>query len=388
MAEIPKLRGAWLEDPALQGICRMLEDNGHQAFLVGGCVRNALMEMPVTEVDIATEAPPDRVMELAVSHGLKAVPTGLDHGTVTLVNDAQAFEVTTFRRDVDTDGRHAVVAFGRDIAEDAGRRDFTVNALYSIRNGTVSDPLGGFPDIAARRIRFIGDAHLRIREDYLRILRFFRFHAWYGRAGDDPDAEGLSACAELADGIDRLSRERVGAEMLKLLAAPDPAPVLATMQGAGILRHALTGAGSARIAPLVTAEAALGLAPDPLRRLAALGADAPEQHLRLSRKQARALDTLCADPAGGAAELGHRHGAQTALDLLALRAARSAAPPATDWRAEAARGAAARFPLQASDLMPDYEGAALGARLRTLEARWIASDFRLTRADLLAPDTP
>ncbi|MEM6464793.1 MAG: CCA tRNA nucleotidyltransferase [Pseudomonadota bacterium] len=381
-----KLTGAWIEDPAVQDVCRMLEEGGHRALLVGGCVRNALMGEPVSDIDISTDARPDRVLALAEQGERKAVGTGLEHGTVTVVEGRRGFEITTFRKDVETDGRHAVVAFADDIESDARRRDFTVNAIYSIRDGTVLDPLGGLSDLAERRIRFIGDASQRIREDYLRILRFFRFHAWYGKADAGLDAEGLAACAELADGLGTLSRERVGAEILKLLAAPDPAPVVASMRQAGILQHVLRGAEPTFLGPLVHCEKSLGLDPDPLRRLAVLGGEMPDQSLRLNRKDARRLAVLRESTEAEPAVLGYHHGAQAALDLLCLRSAAAGTEPDVSWRSEIARGAEAQFPVAAEDLMPAYQGPALGQHLRALEETWIASGFTLSRAQLLDED--
>lgn len=382
------LSGAWIEDPAVQAICQMLENGGHRALLVGGCVRNALMGEPVSDIDISTDARPERVLELAEQTGRKAVSTGFDHGTVTVVEAGRGFEITTFRKDIKTDGRHAVVAFGDDVESDARRRDFTMNAVYSIRDGTVLDPLDGLADVSARRIRFIGDASQRIREDYLRILRFFRFQAWYANPGDGPDADGLAACAALADGIETLSRERIGAEMMKLLSAPDPAPVLATMQHAGIMSHVLPGADAASLSALIHCEEALSLNRDPVRRLAALGGETPDIALRLSRKDSRTLALLRDMPAGSAKALGYRHGEKAALDVLCLRAAMSVSEPEASWRTDVAIGAAAQFPVRAEDLMPRYQGPALGQHLKKLEDRWIASDFTLTRADLLAKEGP
>ena len=258
-----------------------------------------------------------------------------------------------------------------------------MNALYARPDGTVIDPLGGLPDLNARRVRFIEDPHDRIREDYLRILRFFRFHARYGRGG--PDADGLAACAELADGIARLSRERVGAEMLKLLAAPDPAPAVAAMRAAGVLTRVLPGADDAFLAPLVHLEQALPIVPDPIRRLAMLGGEDVADRLRLSRAQARQLELLRAETAAGrpAAELGYRLGAATGRDVALLRAAMENRAVAEGELAGIAQGASARFPVTAADLMPGLEGPTLGQRLKQLEDRWIASGFTLTKADLL-----
>lgn len=379
--------GDWLHRPATRAVCDMLIDGGHHALFVGGCVRNALLGMPVTDVDIATEAPPERVRDLAVGAGFKAVPTGAEHGTMTVVADDVAHEITTFRRDVETDGRRAVIAYSDSVEEDAARRDFTMNALYATPEGTVVDPLGrGLADLRQRRLRFVGEPRDRIREDFLRILRFFRFHAWYGDPDRGPDPDGLAACAELARGIEVLSRERLGTEMRKLLAAPDPAPSVATMAHAGVLAHVLPGAEPRALPLLVHAEQSAGVAPDWLRRLASLAGPEASEALRLSRKQARRLETL-RDAVGtpdAPATLAYRHGAQAACDVVLLRAALLEAPPPPDWQQAIARGAAAEFPVRAADLMPDYTGPALGRRLAELEEAWIASGFTLTRAQLLA----
>ena len=218
------LQDDWVSNHGTQALCAALGLSGYSALFVGGCVRNALLGVPVSDIYIATDARPEKVSDIAEQAGFKVFPTGIDHGTVTVIAAGLHHEVTTFRRDVQTDGRRAVVAFSTDIAEDAARRDFTMNALYALPSGEVVDPLGGMADLQARLVRFVGDPHQRIREDYLRILRFFRFHAVYGDPSAGIDAEGLAACAELADGIADLSRERIGAEICKLLAAPNPAP--------------------------------------------------------------------------------------------------------------------------------------------------------------------
>ena len=215
-----KLTADWLTDPGPKSVIEMLSKD-HRAYFVGGCVRNALLGAPVSDIDVATSARPHEVLELADRAGLRAIPTGIDHGTVTIVAENHPIEVTTFRRDVATDGRRATVAYAETPEEDAQRRDFTMNALYTDRDGEMLDPVGGIADLQARRVRFIGDPAARIREDFLRILRFFRFHAWYGDPGAGIDAEGLAACAELADGLDRLSAERIWHELKRLLAAPD-----------------------------------------------------------------------------------------------------------------------------------------------------------------------
>ena len=378
-----KIRADWLHHPAPRAVMAMLQGAGHRALYVGGTVRNALYGLAPGDIDISTDARPERVMELAAEAGLKAVPTGIDHGTITVVADREGIEVTTFRRDVETDGRRAVVAFADTIEEDAMRRDFTMNALYADVGGEVIDPLGGLPDLEAHRVRFVGDAEARIREDYLRILRFFRFHAWYGDDAAGLDADGLAACAENAGGIETLSRERIGAELKKLLAAPDPAPSVAAMAQAGILARALPGSDHRALAPLIHMETG---APDPILRLAALGGENVATALRLSRDEAKRLSALRegAESGQGAAELGYRMGADLAVGAVLLRAASAGVPPDPDVTLAAQRGAAAKFPVKPADLMPGLQGPELGARLKELEAKWIASGFTLGKDALLS----
>ncbi len=383
-----RVSGSWREDPGTQAVCAMLLRAGHQALFVGGCVRNALLELPVSDVDLATDALPDRVMALAEAAGLEAAPTGLAHGTVTVVAEGVGHEVTTFRRDVETFGRHAVVAFSPSLTEDAARRDFTINALYATPQGEVLDPLGGgLRDLAARRLRFVGAPQERIAEDYLRILRFFRFFAWYGDAAAGPDAEGLAACAAMAEGLEGLSRERLGTEVRKLLAAPDPAPALLAMTRTGVLERVLPDAtDAAAVARLIPLE---GDAPIRWqRRLAALGPAAATnaaEALRLSRVDAKLLTAMAAEltDGRGPAELGYRHGPWAAADIVLARAALAGTVPPQGWREAIGRGATAEFPVAAADLMPELSGRELGARLKALEARWIASDFALDREALL-----
>lgn len=379
----PLATAQWLTDPATQSVCAALTARGAEAYFVGGCVRNALMGEAVSDIDIATNARPEAVMALAQSAGIKAIPTGIDHGTVTLVKAHIPHEVTTFRKDVATDGRRAVVAFSEDIFEDASRRDFTINALYARPDGSLVDPLGGMADLAARRVRFIGSAENRIREDYLRTLRYFRFHAWYGDmdAGFDPDA--LAAIAVNLEGLAQLSKERVTAELLKLLSAPDPAPAVAVMRQTGVLQQILPGANDRALAPLVHLNAAAK--PDPILRLAALGGAELQAYIRLSKAEARRLQAL-RDAASGPtpmAELAYRMGSDMARSVALLRAALLEQPVLPELETELRRGSGATFPLTAADLMPDLAGAALGAGLKQLERAWIESGFTLDRAQLL-----
>jgi len=375
---------SWLTDPATQAVCNAISAEGAKLLFVGGCVRNALLGLAASDLDLATDAHPESVMRLAKMAGLKAIPTGIDHGTVTLVSDGIPFEITTFRKDVNTDGRRATVAFSSDISDDAARRDFTMNALYARPDGTVVDPLGGMADLLARRVRFIGSAADRIREDYLRSLRYFRFHAWYGDPDAGFDPEALAAIAANLDGLGQLSRERVGAELLKLLGAKDPAPAVAAMRQSGVLLQLLPGGNDRALAPLVHLEA--GLSPNPIRRLAALGGPEMGEHLRLSKAQLTSWTILRDQAVGtkGAAELGYRFGETRARDVLLLRAALLETPILPNLETDIARGASANFPLSARDLMPEITGKALGETLKRLESDWIVSGFCLDRDALLA----
>jgi len=377
-----KISGEWLARAETQRVCAMLTDAGWLALPVGGCVRNALLGVPVADVDIATNAHPEAVSDLAKKAGLRVVPTGIEHGTVTVIAAGIPYEITTFRRDVETDGRRAVVAFSDHLAEDAMRRDFTMNALYAQPDGTVIDPLGGLDDLRARRVRFVGDAETRICEDYLRILRFFRFHAWYGDADAGLDGESLAACAALSAGIETLSHERLGAEMRKLLAAKDPAPSVAAMAQSGVLGMVLPGADARALAVLVHLEQ--DRPPSWQRRLACLGGQDVADRLRLSRAEAKALVgvTAAARDGGSPAAMGWKLGIEGGADAVLVRAALLSAelPPA--WAQDVERGALAAFPIKAEDLA-ELSGNALGQRLRALQSLWLESDLRLTKAQLL-----
>ena len=377
------LRTDWLEDPDTQHVCKVLKDGGADVYFVGGCVRNALLGAGASDLDLCTNMRPEQVIDVAGAAGIRAIPTGIDHGTVTLVHKSVPYEITTFRRDVATDGRRAVVAFSDCIKEDAARRDFTMNALYARPDGEVVDPLDGLPDLVARRVRFIGTAENRIREDYLRSLRYFRFHAWYGNAdlGFDPDA--LSAIAGNLDGIPSLSRERVGQELIKLLAAPDPAPAIAVMRQIGLLSMILPGSDDRALAPLIHLEA--GMPPDPMRRLAALGGEDPRDALRLSKAQANMVQLLRTEATGptAPAALAYMYDQSVARNAMLLRSALLEMPLPPMLETELNAGAQAVFPLTAQDLMPDLQGPALGVALKRLKSDWIASGFSLDKDTLL-----
>ncbi|MCG3268454.1 CCA tRNA nucleotidyltransferase [Yoonia sp. I 8.24] len=374
-----RINAPWLTDAAAQKVCGMLVDAGYQAWFVGGCVRNALLGAPVADLDLSTDAHPDTVIALAKAAGCAVVPTGIAHGTVTVIAQNVPFEITTFRRDVATDGRRATVAFADNMTDDARRRDFTMNALYAGSDGVVVDPLGGLPDLDARRVRFIEDADQRIKEDYLRILRYFRFHAWYGDMDEGPDPDALAACAANVEGLQTLSSERITSELLKLLAAPDPAPAVGSMDATGGLAQILPGANAPMLAVLVHVEEQAGLPADALRRLAVIGGD--RSCLRLANDAKNRLEHMQSSFEAGA--LGYYFGAQVAHDALAVRAASLGELVDPDMAKMANFGAQQTFPLAAADLMPGLQGPALGRALKSAKARWVASGFTLTKAELM-----
>src|SRR5690554_386630 len=301
-AEKELASAAWLNEPGTEAVMEALLADGGAARFVGGCVRNALMRVPVTDVDIATTHTPEKAQALLEAKGIKVVPTGLKHGTITAVTATRHFEITTLRVDVATDGRRADVAFTQDWEADAARRDFTMNALYCDADGTVHDPLGGREDVEARRVRFIGDAHQRIEEDYLRILRFFRFHAYYGKG--EPDSAGLRACAEKREGLRQLSGERVRDELLRIATADAAGAAFRQMAAAGILAIVLPEASRLdrleRLVEIETQQLFL-MEPDPLLRLAAMvdldaaGVVSLAERLKLSNKDRDRLTDIFTD---------------------------------------------------------------------------------------------
>jgi len=397
----------WLKSGPAARVLELLNGDGEEARVVGGAVRNALLKIPSGDIDIATTAVPEEVIRRAKAAGIKSVPTGIEHGTITLVVDSHPFEITTLREDAETFGRKAKVAFGRDWVRDAERRDFTINGLSVDAEGRVHDHVGGLADIAARRVRFIGDAGQRIAEDYLRILRFFRMHAVYGKG--EPDRIGYLACIAGRAGLASLSAERVRMEMLKIVAAEGALAAVTAMGDAGLLQ-AIFG-GVTYIGPLATmisAERMLGLAPSPVRRLGALSVAVTEDakrvatRLRLTNAEAKALDSMGhrwwrlagMDEATARRRL-YRLGEDHYRDRLLLAWARaggdrdSADHDAAYWREFAGlpqRWSAPKFPLKAADFIARgiAEGPALGHVMTLAEDAWLAADFPLDPSALSA----
>jgi poly(A) polymerase len=393
---------AWLKRPETARVFAALSGDGVETRAVGGAVRDALLGLPVTDVDLATTAVPDKVMALARTADLKAIPTGIAHGTVTVVANGVSFEVTTLRRDVETFGRHATVTFTQDWAEDAQRRDFTLNALYAGSDGTLYDPLGGYEDLIAGRVRFIGKAEDRIAEDYLRILRFFRFNAYYGKG--PLDAAGTSACVKLRAGLAQLSAERIAAELKRLLRAPRAFAAVEALFDHGLLSDILGSAPRLdRLAHLVAIETGLEREPNAVLRLAALAIfvaeDAPRLAARFKLSNAeQALLSLGADerferalPEEVAAKrLLYRLGPDDfSSDVLLAWAGRGAPADDADWRRALSlpgRWQIPVFPVRGPDVtaLGDFKGPEIGEMLRTLEQQWIDGGFAEDRDQLLA----
>jgi tRNA nucleotidyltransferase/poly(A) polymerase len=384
-----------LADPGVAKIFGVLDGGSEETRIAGGAVRDTLLGKMPAEIDFATTAEPKEVVRRANAAGLKTAPTGIEHGTVTVIVDKRPYEVTTLRRDVETDGRHAVVAFGRDWAEDAQRRDFTINGLFLDRAGKIHDFVGGEADLKARRVRFIGDARTRIREDYLRILRFFRFFAGY--AEGPPDAEAFSAAVSERGGLDHLSRERIRAELMKLLVAPRASEAVKRMAEAGLMGAILGGMARPRAFVRMTEiEAGMGLAPDAVRRLGALALFIPENaarlraRLRLSNDETNRLANMAGRPditpalsAAGRKSCLYRLGADIYRDRALFYWARTgnAARDVFDFSGS---WTPPEFPVTAAQLMERgvEQGPRLGAMLEMLEEEWIAAGFPEDKATL------
>ncbi|MCP5083071.1 MAG: CCA tRNA nucleotidyltransferase [Alphaproteobacteria bacterium] len=405
MTELCALSDAeWLHDPALKTVLAALRSNGGEARIAGGAVRDGLLGRPVSDIDIATDQAPEQVIALAKASGLSVHPTGLEHGTVTVVAGSNAacrsFEVTTLRVDVETDGRRAKVEFTDDWAVDAHRRDFTINALYCNENGEVYDLVNGLDDLRQRKIKFVGTPSKRIEEDHLRILRFFRFYAWFGEG--EPDADALAACVKAKASLAKLSRERIRREFFKLAIAPEAVFTLALMVETGILQTLLPGRFELeKLDRLCQIEQECQLAPDPVRRLRALSKDQSASGLQeafvLSNAETKRLEALQQlpplSPVFRHAErqtLLYWRGQQAVIDKVLLDW--SAAAAEADDREYAALLSEAQgwqrpqMPVGGKDLQAAgiAEGKELGRLLQALEDWWVAGGFKAEKSDLMA----
>lgn len=389
MSDLPSLADAsWLNTPSLQRVFAAIAGAGGEARVAGGAVRNALLGEEVTEVDLATTLSPEQVTAACTASGMSVHPTGIDHGTVTVVADHQPYEVTTLRHDVETDGRRARVKFTDDWEADAMRRDFTMNALFCDASGHIHDFTNGYRDILRRRVIFVGDPAQRIAEDYLRILRFFRFHARYGEGA--PDEAGLEACLRLKAGLDGLSAERIRQEMFKLMAARSAVPTLKLMAEQGILAHLVPHTEDWRVLER--------LPPDPLLRLAVLAREplAMKERWRLSNHEEKRLHAICSlvPPTPGLREpeqkiILYQTGPEAWHDLVLIAWARSdAAMDDAAWQGMLDlpdRWKIPVMPVSGGDLLAAgmNPGPEIGVTLRRLEDWWVASGFTPGKHDLL-----
>ncbi|MEZ5946500.1 MAG: CCA tRNA nucleotidyltransferase [Hyphomonas sp.] len=399
MSPTRRLQGDWLTLPSTRAVMAALEAaRPGGARYVGGCVRNEIRGLAVDDIDIATQILPQDVMAAMETAGIRAIPTGIEHGTVTAIADGRPYEITTLRRDVETDGRRAVVSFTEDWAEDAARRDFRMNAIYAAPDGSIEEVVpGSVDDAIAGRVIFIGDADQRLIEDYLRILRFFRFNAWYGAGVDEP---GLAACARQKDGLKKIAAERIWKEMKRTLAAPDPSVALMAMEDSGVLDVVLPAARTSVLPGLIAAEQGTGAAPDPMQRLMALlprrltDVEAASRALRLSNAERDRLADWASPALGHVVPLGpearretlYRFGAAAVKDRALVDAAQGA--PLDDVAAVLKAAEAWQRPVLPVDgndaLKAGFSGPEVGAALASVEADWIASDFTLTRDALLS----
>lgn len=386
----------WFLSNGVRSVFEALDGNEDATRIVGGAVRNALLGLPVTDIDFATRIRPDAVMDRIASTGGRAIPTGMDHGTITAVVEGQSFEITTLRKDVETDGRHAKVSFANSFEEDARRRDFTINALAIAANGIVHDPVEGLQDLERRRLKFIGDPDARIREDYLRILRFFRFFAFYG--SEPPDADTEQAVIGNRDGLKQLSKERIGSEIVRLAQAPDPNGSMRLMNDWGISELVLGGGWHIEaVAALIDVERSRGLSGSSLRRLAAGVGVSPalteklRSNLRLPNSDRdhlnrvdRALELLEANPQGQR-EAIHRCGLMPAIDAVIIHASRTGQIISDSVWELLNNWEPPPFPISGNDLKTRgmSEGREMGEALREAEDAWIKSDFQASADDLL-----
>ena len=382
-----KYLARWRSDPTVKSVFDGVQEINKELYFVGGCVRNELLGKDVaeTDIDFATTAEPGDVVALANEKGWDVLTVGMAFGTVMVIVDGTSFDVTTFRKDINNDGRYADVEYSENIAEDAKRRDFTMNALYVDRDGNMKDPLNGLRDLRKGTVRFIGNATQRIREDYLRMLRYFRMHAHYSKNKAVFDEAALEAIKSCAQYVVLLSRERIGKEIRNLLEADDPSRCLLKMEEVELLEKVLPCSRTDAVGRLANIQSVRGVKASPWAWLALLQPSDAAFELRLSRAEERKFERIsrCSTSSETAAALANKYGAEVANDVVLTRAAIRNEFPETDVFKTVKRAANAKFPIEAEDLMPEFAGQELGAELERLRSRWIESDFRMGKGDLL-----
>ena len=376
----------WLRNPSAQKLSKLYKSFGYQVLFVGGCVRNTILKMPVTDIDLATDAQPEEIIKIAKENNIRFVPTGLAHGTITLIIDNKNYQITTFRSDFDHDGRYAKVEFTESLLLDASRRDLTINALYCNHVGEVIDPLNGLNDIKKQKIKFIGNPNERIKEDNLRILRFFRFQAIYGNKNLEIDSIALEACHNHKSKLAALSKERITSELRKILSAPNPLEVIIKMNETGVLNELFQKVSIDSLEAYLKTEEKFKININWLGRLLSLQVTQEEESLKLTRCEFKFLKQTksAIENQIHVLEFSYYNGVENGKIYSILQNFRHNIILSKNLLNQINSLATKKFPITAKDLMPEIRGKKLGEALRSLEDRWIKSNFTLSKKDLLA----
>lgn len=376
----------WLRNPSAQKLSKLYKSFGYQVLFVGGCVRNTILKMPVTDIDLATDAQPEEIIKIAKENNIRFVPTGLAHGTITLIIDNKNYQITTFRTDFDHDGRYAKVEFTESLLLDASRRDLTINALYCNHVGEVIDQLNGLDDIKKQKIKFIGNPNERIKEDNLRILRFFRFQAIYGNKNLEIDSIALEACHNHKSKLAALSKERITSELRKILSAPNPLEVIIKMNETGVLNELFQNVSIDSLEAYLKTEEKFKININWLGRLLSLQVTQEEESLKLTRCEFKFLKQTksAIENQIHVLEFSYYNGVENGKIYSILQNFRHNIILSKNLLNQINSLATKKFPITAKDLMPEIRGKKLGEALRSLEDRWIKSNFTLSKKDLLA----
>ena len=376
----------WLRNPSAQKLSKLYKNFGYQVLFVGGCVRNTILKMPVTDIDLATDAQPEEIIKIAKENNIRFVPTGLAYGTITLIIDNKNYQITTFRTDFDHDGRYAKVEFTESLLLDASRRDLTINALYCNHVGEVIDPLNGLDDIKKQKIKFIGNPNERIKEDNLRILRFFRFQAIYGNKNLEIDSIALEACHNHKSKLAALSKERITSELRKILSAPNPLEVIIKMNETGVLNELFQKVSIDSLEAYLKTEEKFKININWLGRLLSLQVTQEEESLKLTRCEFKFLKQTksAIENQIHVLEFSYYNGVENGKIYSILQNFRHNIILSKNLLNQINSLATKKFPITAKDLMPEIRGKKLGEALRSLEDRWIKSNFTLSKKDLLA----
>ena len=378
----------WLRNPSAQKLSKLYKNFGYQVLFVGGCVRNTILKMPVTDIDLATDAQPEEIIKIAKENNIRFVPTGLAHGTITLIIDNKNYQITTFRTDFDHDGRYAKVEFTESLLLDASRRDLTINALYCNHVGEVIDPLNGLDDIKKQKIKFIGNPNERIKEDNLRILRFFRFQAIYGNKNLEIDSIALEACHNHKSKLAALSKERITSELRKILSAPNPLEVIIKMNETGVLNELFQKVSIDSLEAYLKTEKKFKININWLGRLLSLQVTQEEESLKLTRCEFKFLKQTksAIENQIHVLEFSYYNGVENGKIYSILQNFRHNIILSKNLLNQINSLATKKFPITAKDLMPEISGKKLGEALRSLEDRWIKSNFTLSKKELLAEE--